>query len=255
MMLAYRVDGAGERVLVLSGSLGTTLELWEPQLEAFAGTFRVLRYDHPGHGGSRLPARGSRVADFAAALLDLLDTCGYGRVSFCGLSLGALVGMELATRAPERVDGLALACGAPRIGTPELWRERAATVRSEGIDRIADTIVARWFTKGFAAARPAVVRRYRAMLAGTPPEGYARCCDALAELDFRDSLQQIAAPTLVLSGAADHVVSVEDQLELERRIPGAVAVVLERAAHLPNVECPDEFNRAVLAHLNGEVRA
>ena len=86
----YRLDGDGIRVLVLSGSLGSTLEMWEPQLPAFTARFRVLRYDHPGHGESPALAE-TTVSSMAREVAALLDELGIGSVSYCGLSLGGAV--------------------------------------------------------------------------------------------------------------------------------------------------------------------
>jgi len=109
MNLHYRIDGEGDRVVVLSDSLGSTLDMWEPQVPALAESFSVLRYDHPGHGSSPLP-EARNMESFARELVALLDELGVERVSFCGLSLGGAVGMQLALDAPERVDRLVLCC-------------------------------------------------------------------------------------------------------------------------------------------------
>ena len=128
MSLHHRIDGDGDRVVVLSGSLGSTLDMWEPQLPALTESFRVLRYDHPGHGGSPLPERRS-MESFARDLVALLDELRVERVSFCGLSLGGAVGMQLALLAPQRLDRLVLCCTSMRFQTPEFWKERIARER------------------------------------------------------------------------------------------------------------------------------
>jgi 3-oxoadipate enol-lactonase len=253
--LHYRTDGDRDApVVVLAGSLGSTLEIWEPQVGALSARFHVVRYDHPGHGGSPLPDPGLAAEDFAAGVLELLDTLDLPRVSFCGLSLGGVVGMMLAVRAPDRIERLVLSCAAARIGNAESWAERAATVRDEGTEALADAVVGRWFTPDFAAAEPETVARCRAMVAATLPEGYARCCEVLADFDLSDGLGTIEAPTLVIAGDADPVVSVDEAAALARRIPRARLAVLS-AAHLASVERPDEFNRELLAHLGAEVVA
>ena len=255
MTLHHRVDGDGERVLVLSGSLGCTLEMWEPQVPSLAAQLRIVRYDHPGHGRSALPARGATVDDFAEAVLELLDRLGVERFSFCGLSLGGAVGLTVALRAGPRLERLVLCCTAARIATPEFWAGRAATVRSAGIESIADAVVGRWFTPEYTAAEPATVQRYRALLVATPPEGYARCCDVLGAFDVRSRLGSVEVPTLVIAGAEDPVVSLDDAVELELGIAQARLALLAPAAHLANIECHREFNRELVAHLTAEVAA
>jgi 3-oxoadipate enol-lactonase len=241
--LHYRIDGDGERVVVLSGSLGTTLELWEPQLAALTPQFRVLRYDQPGHGRSELPEERT-VAAFAQEVLALLDELGLERISFCGLSLGGAVGMRLALDASERIDRLVLCCTSARFASPEFWEDRARTVRRHGLDAVADTVLQRWFTAEFQD-----VRRYRQMLLSTPPEGYARCCEALRDWDVRDSLAAVRAATLVIAGSDDPSTPPEQLEAIAGEIPGARLIVLPRARHLATVERSEEFNGALLGHL------
>ena len=251
--LDHRLHGPeGAPTLVLSGSLGTTQELWERQLPALVERFRVLTYDHPGHGRSDLPEPEPTVESLADSLVVLLDELELERVSLCGVSLGGMVGMVLALAAPDRVERLVLACTSAYVGPPHGWAERARIVRAEGMEAIANSVVGRWFTPGLVHDEPETVARFRAMLAGTPPEGYARCCEALAAWDARERISGISAPALVIAGADDPAIPVEHSELLAARIPGARLHVLERAAHLANVERPDAFTSAVLEHLGQE---
>jgi 3-oxoadipate enol-lactonase len=254
--LHHRLDGPADApVLVLSSSLGTTLDLWEPNIAAWTGSFRVLRYDHRGHGRSLVTAGPYSVELLADDVLALLDALGCERVSLCGISLGGAVGISLAATAPERVDRLVLACTSARFGDPAVWLERAAAVRSDGIRAIADTVVGRWFTAAFAARRPDLVDRFRAMLLATPADGYAACCEALAAWDFRDRLGAVAADTLVVAGADDPATPPEHAQLIANAIPTARLVVLPQAAHLANVEHPERFGRLVGDHVGAHVEA
>ena len=256
MTLDYRLEGPeGADVLVLANSLGTTQGLWTRQLPALSERFRVLSYDHPGHGGSSRPDRPATVDILAAGVLGLLDELGLERVSFCGVSLGGMVGMALAHHAPERVDRVVLSCTSAYIGPPEGWHDRARVVRADGMNAIADAVVARWFTPELAQHNPETVARFRAMLVATPPEGYARCCEAIAGWDARERLADIAAPVLVVAGAEDPATPLEHAELIASRIPGARLRVLEGAAHLANVERAEAFTDAVLEHLGQEVPA
>jgi 3-oxoadipate enol-lactonase len=237
----HRIEGDGERVLVLSGSLGSTLEMWDPQLPALASKFRVLRYDHPGHGESALLETRS-VPALARELVQLLDELRIERFSFCGLSLGGAVGMQLALDVPARVEGLVLASTSARFGTPDFWQERADTVRREGVEAIADVVLERWFTPGLPD-----VRRYRRMLVSTPAEGYARCCEAVRDWDARGQLGGVSAPTLAIAGADDPSTPPDDLRAIVDEIPGAQLLVMDNARHLLNVERAGRFNEAVLA--------
>jgi 3-oxoadipate enol-lactonase len=252
--LDHRLYGPeGAPVLVLSSSLGTTQELWERQLPVLVERFRVLTYDHPGHGSSSLPAQPCTVESLAQELLALLDELGLDRISLCGVSLGGMVGMTLAVAAPERVERLVLACTSAYLGPPDGWSERARIVRADGMEAIADAVVARWFTAELAREQPETVSRFRAGLVATPPEGYARCCEALGAWDARERISAIGAPALVVAGADDRATPVEHAELLASGISGARLVTLERAAHLANVERAEEFTEAVLEHLGQEV--
>jgi 3-oxoadipate enol-lactonase len=233
MKLHYVVKGDGP-TLVLIGSLGSSLDMWEPQLSALTD-FRVMRVDLPGHGGSPVPEAAFDIADIGRAVLALVD----GRASVCGLSLGGLVAMWLAAHAG--VDRVVLACTKPRFDPPEHWVERAAVTRRDGLEPIVGAVLARWFTP---EADPAVVERARAMFLATPPEGYARCCDVLRDADLTPELARIEAPVLAIVGERDPSVTRDEATAL----PGRV-VTIAGAAHLASAERPSEFNAAVLEHL------
>lgn len=247
------VDGPPDApVLVLGSSLGTTGAMWEPQLAALAARFRVIRYDHLGHGRSAVPAGPYRIEQLGREVLALLDDLEVRRAHHAGLSLGGMVGMWLAAHAPERVDRLALLCTSASLGPAEGWRQRAATVRAAGLAAIADAVVARWFTPPFAESRPAVVAAHRAMLTATPATGYAACCEAIAAMDLRPDLGKVTAPTLVIAGADDPATPVEHAEAVVERIAGARLAVVDHAAHLANVEQPEQVGRLLREHLAEE---
>ncbi len=243
--LHHRLDGAEDApVLVLGASLGTTLDLWEPQLPAFTASWRVLRYDLPGHGGSE-PFHGG-VEDIADAVVALLDRLGAGRVAYAGVSMGGAVGTTLALRHPDRIGRLALCCTSARFGDPAGWHERAARVRAGGLDPLFETFLGRWFTKGYDGPG---VEATRAMLAAVDPEGYAACCEALAAFDVRDRLGAVRAPTLVVAGKEDVATPPAHAEELARGIPDATLTVVPGAAHLANLERPGPVTDAIAGHL------
>jgi len=238
-MLNYTVDGPEDAPpLVLGSSLGTTTELWRAQLPELAARFRVVRYDHRGHGASPVPSGPYQLSDLGGDVLAVLDHLGLERAHVAGVSLGGMVGMWLAAAAPERVDRLALVCTSALLGPPEVWQERAAAVRAGGMAAVVDTVLARWFTPGFLAAHPDTVEWIRAMLASTPPEGYASCCAAIETMDLTPVLGRIAAPTLVVVGADDPATPREHGERIAAGIPGARLEVVPDAAHMAVVEQP-----------------
>ncbi len=235
-------------VLVLAGSLGSTVEMWRPQMAALAGTFRVIRIDHRGHGGSPVPPGPYRMADLAGDSLALLDRLGLDRVAWCGLSLGGMVGMYLGSEAPERLTSLTLCCTSAHFPDPTPWTDRIAAVGTGGTEPIADAVVARWFTPGWAAGHPETVAECRAMVAGTPDAGYLACCQAIEVWDHRDRLPAVTVPTLVIGGSDDPATPVEPHSRtLADGIPSARLEIVP-AAHLATIEQPEQTTALIGAH-------
>ncbi|GII78483.1 3-oxoadipate enol-lactonase [Sphaerisporangium rufum] len=229
--MRYQVTGPADApLLVLGPSLGTTTHVWDPQLGELARSWRVLRWDLPGHGGAPAAEGPFTVEDLARAVLELADE---ERFAAGGVSLGAAVAATAAVLAPERVTDLVLCCTAARFGDPEPWRERAARVRVEGMGGPAGMIAARWFTPDAAAE---VIEPVRSRLLDVHPESYALACEALAVFDLRDRLPGITARTLVIAGDRDPATPVECAETLAGGIPGAGLAVVPDAAHLAGVE-------------------
>jgi 3-oxoadipate enol-lactonase len=247
--LHCRWDGQPEGpVLVLSHSLGASLAMWEPQVEPFGARFRLLRYDSRGHGASSVPAGPYTIGQLGSDVLRLLDAHGVERASFCGLSMGGTVGMWLGAHAPDRIERLVLCNTSPWFGPPEVFDARIDAARRQGLAGLADGILERWFTPGFRAADPATVQRIRETVLATPVAGYVACCAALRDLDEREDLARIRAPTLVIAGSHDPTSPPEAALAIAAAIPGARCVELP-AAHLSNLGAAVAFNASVLGFL------
>ena len=236
-------------VVLLAGSLGSTLEMWDPQVAALTSRFRVVRYDARGHGRSPVPDGPYEIDDLVDDAVALLDRLEVGRAHFVGLSLGAMTGLRLAAREPHRVDRLAVLCTSAKFPSPQAWAERAAAVRAGGTSAVADAVVERWFTDRLRVSEPALVQRHRDMIAGTPSEGYAGCCGAIERMDLRDDLPLIAAAALVVAGADDPATPPDHLATIADGIPGARLLVLPQAAHLANVEQAAAVDAALLGHL------
>ncbi|MEV0236342.1 4-carboxymuconolactone decarboxylase [Nonomuraea sp. NPDC050786] len=244
MKLHHRVDGPSDApLLVLGPSLGTTMEIWQPQLPALTDSWRVLRYDLPGHGGSPAAAAGFTVDDLAQAVLDLVEP---ERFALAGISLGGAIATTIAARAPHRVRKLVLCCTSARFGEPGPWLGRAALVRGKGVAALVPTLKARWFTPGFDG------QWVFDQLAGVDAKSYAACCEAVAAFDLTRRLGEITASTLVIAGAQDPATPLDQALTLAENIPGASLTVVPHASHLANVERPEAVTAAVVGHLSGE---
>lgn len=236
-------------VVLLMGSLGSTLEMWDPQLPALSEVFRVVRYDGRGHGRSPVPAGPYALDDLVDDAVALLDRLDVETAHVVGLSLGGMTAMRLAAREPDRLGRLAVLCTSAHLAPASAWRDRAATVRAEGTAAVADAVVSRWLTDDLRAREPERVKALRDMVAATPAEGYASCCEAIATMDLRADLARISAPTLALAGAADPTTPPEHLRAIAEAVPGARLLVLPQAAHLANDEQAASVNTALLLHL------
>lgn len=247
-----QVDGPpGAPFLVLSNSLGTTAEMWQPQMSVLTSRFRVVRYEHRGHGRTATPAGGYSIADLGHDLLGVLDTVGAERASLMGLSLGGTTAMWVAVHRPERVERMVLACTRPAWPPAELWDERVSAMSTGSPVDLLDRLVTRWFTPEYREQQPGSEQSVASMLGGCSSDGYARCCVALREVDLTPHLGEIRAPTLVVAGGSDPAVPIGSAAALAESIPGAELRVISPGAHLLNVEQSERFNAAVLDHLAG----
>jgi 3-oxoadipate enol-lactonase len=240
----YSLTGSGRAVLMFSNSLGTDLNMWDPQMAHLSKDFRILRYDTRGHGQTAVPQGEYNVDQLGHDVLGLLDALGLDRVHFCGLSMGGMIGMWLGIAAPQRLNRLIVCSSAAKIGSNELWNARIASVRKDGMKQVAAAVVERWFTPEYRASNQDIVARTQKMLEAAPPEGYASCCAAVRDMDQRDAIAKIKVPTLVIYGSKDPAIPVKDALFLKEKIAGASAMELA-AAHLSNVEQADAFTRTV----------
>ncbi len=240
------VDGPA---LLFSNSLGSDLDLWRPQLDAVQSR-RVIRYDTRGHGRSSATPGPYTLDLLGQDAIAVLDAAGATRADFVGISLGGLTGMWLGIHAPERVGRLVLANTGAKIGTNDTWNQRIDAVRTQGLVAIADSVLARWFTPEFSAAKPDVVAEIRRTFVATPAEGYVACCEALRDSDLRDQLSGIRSRLLVVTGSSDLSTPPALGELVQKRVPGARLVELP-AAHISNVEQSGAFNRAMLDFFSG----
>lgn len=249
MDLEYRLDGPETApVLVLSNSLGTTWQMWQPQMADLTKHYRVLRYNTRGHGRSPAASGPVSLDSLGQDVLDLLDHLGIQRAFFCGISLGGMIGLWLNRHAPGRFHRIVVANTAARIGQSKGWLQRAATVRQQGMGSVASTAADRWFTPAFRQANPGVVKLLVDGLADTPTEGYAACCEALAHADLRHDVVAMNRPMLVIAGDEDPVTTPQEAQWLVVEAGHAHYLALP-ASHLSNIACAAAFNQHVITFL------
>lgn len=246
----YRLDGHPHLpLLILGNSLGTDLFMWEPQMNALMARFRVLRFDTLGHGASQVLPGDTSIERLARDVLGLADLLRAERFAFCGLSLGAMVGQWLGIHAPERLEKLVLSNASPYLPSHESWSARMALARREGMGGLLEMVMPRFFSQDYRDRDAAFYHSMRTSFASMEAEGYAACCAAVRDADFRPGLQGIRTPTLVIAGALDTATPAAEHAQpLHRAIPEARWALL-RAGHIANVEQPEAFNRALLDFL------
>ena len=250
--LHYQIEGTiGAPFLILSNSLGTSLEIWAPQMPMLLDHFRVLRYDTRGHGQSGVPDGPYSIADMGNDVIALMDHLGIARAHFCGISMGGMIGIWLAANHPGRIDRLVLSNTAALLGPPTLWDARIQQVQQGGMGAIVPAVVERWFTRDFQSHAVRQVNAVRDMLLQTPDAGYIASCQAVRDADMRDSLPHIHTPTLVIGGKLDKATSAAQSRQLAEHIDASLYVELN-AAHLSNWEVAQGFTRQVIEFLLGK---
>jgi 3-oxoadipate enol-lactonase len=247
--LHYQFDGPAQApILLFSNSLGTNFRMWDAQLSDFTQQFRILRYDTRGHGESTVSPGPYNIAQLSRDVVHLLDVLSLDRVHFCGLSMGGMTGMELASHSPTRVRKLVLCSTAAKIGTPDTWNARIDAVQKGGMKSVASAVIERWFTPSFRTAHPEQVSVAQQMLEATSPDGYIANCAAVRDFDFRQNLSSIKVPALVVSGTHDPGAPPADGHFLQKSISGAIYAEVP-ASHISNIEARSDFNQAVLSFL------
>ena len=250
VLLTYRVDGPDDApAIVMVNSLGTDLRMWDSQVGLLSRDLRVVRYDCRGHGASGVPAGPYTIERLGLDLLALMDTLGIEQAHVCGLSLGGMVALWFAASYPKRVARAVFANTAARIGTEESWNTRIDAVTKGGMGAVRDAVLARFLSEAFRRKHPDVAQQMSEMIEASNPRGYIGGCAALRDADLHEILAGIHVPSLILAGELDEATPPWQAQELHAAIAGGELVILREAAHLSNVELPEEFSKVVLSFL------
>lgn len=239
----YELTGPDDApVVVLGNALGTTTELWRE----FSLPFRLLRFDHRGHGKSAPVGGPCSIETLAGDVVELLDHLELRQVYYCGVSLGGMLGMWLAAHT-DRISRLALVCTTAWYPDKSMWDERISLLRSFGMEPAADAIVSRWFTPSFS---PAVVAHFRSELLKVDVPSYIACAEAIREMDLRADLAKIDVPTVVIAAAQDHAAPPELSRHIADELPDSDLYVVGDAAHLAVVEAPRTISVILDGHFD-----
>jgi 3-oxoadipate enol-lactonase len=254
--LHYQLDGSPDKpVVMLSNSLMSNLTMWDPQLPALLAAFRVLRYDTRGHGDSAVTAAPYSIEQLADDAAALIEHTAVGAVHFVGLSMGGMIGQQLAVRHPEKVLSLSLCDTASEMPTQAMWNDRIQTAREKGIAGLVEGTIKRWFVSDFIAAEPETIAAVQRMILTTPLEGYIGCASAVRDMSQTHLLKQITAPTQVIVGRDDPACTLAQSQVLQREIAGANLHVIDDAAHLSNIEKPAVFTALLVDFIAAQAAA
>jgi 3-oxoadipate enol-lactonase len=223
-------------LLVFCNALGATTDMWREQIDALSPRFRCLTYDANGHGRSASTPKAASIDALAFDLLGLLDAQGVPRATIVGASIGGMTAIDFAATYPDRVDNLILIGATPKMPSAGIWIDRAAEARQEGLAKIADAAMQRWFTAAFRAANPERIEEIREQFLEVDREAYARACEAIAAMDLNAALHRIVAPTLVIAGGEDAGAPPATAEAICAAIPSASMLVVPKAAHMMVIE-------------------
>ncbi|MGC9541995.1 alpha/beta fold hydrolase [Streptomyces sp. UG1] len=250
--LAYEDKGADlpSVPLVLVHGHPFDRTMWNPQIEKFSATRRVVAPDLRGYGASPVVPGITPLAAFAEDIETLLDDLKVATCVLAGLSMGGQIVMECYARFPDRIRGLVLADTFPAAETQDGKRTRNAMadrLLREGMRGYADEVLEKMVAPYATAEVKAHVHR---MMTATPPEGAAAALRGRAERpDYRALLTRVTVPALVVVGADDTYTPVPDAEAMHTALPDSTLRVIEGAAHMPNLERAEEFNEALGALL------
>jgi len=249
----YRMEGSGPAVILIHG-VGLDLTLWEPQVQALARHYTVIRFDMLGHGQSAKPPGQRTIRDYAVQLENLHRYLQLDQVAIVGFSMGGLVARAFAQAHPDLVAKLVILSSvfkrsdAQREGV--LGRYRQAV--EDGPQILIDAAIDRWFSPEYAASNPGVIGAVRARLESNDPAGFLAAYRLFADADLNmpGAVSDITCPTLVTTGELDPGSSPEMSTRMAAAIPGAICRILPGLRHMAPVEGADQVNEMLLEFLS-----
>lgn len=242
----YALEGTGEGIpLVFVNALGTDLRIWDGVVPHLMDRHPVLRFDKRGHGLSDCPPAPYTIHDFSTDLLRLLDQLEISQAILVGISVGGMIALDFAASWSELVHSMVLCDTAPIIGTADLWNDRIDKLRENGMQSMAEAILARWFAPSFKERSPAAYQGYYNMLTRMPVEGYTGTCEAIRDADLTEATRTIGAHTLILCGTEDVSTPPDLVRRLVELMPNAEFQEIPGAGHSTCIEQPDAVARQI----------
>jgi pimeloyl-ACP methyl ester carboxylesterase len=258
MLLAYDDDGPGPVVVLLHGfPLDRTM--WSHQRSSIGSMYRVISPDLRGHGTSAAPDGIYSVDEMADDVIELLDALQLDQpIVIGGLSLGGYVALSIAIRHPERVKRLMLLNSRAAADSPEAARNRELTanqIEATGdSSSFLDGILPKLFAKSTIENHPELLKRWRSRMAKIPSRTIVGTLRGLATRPDRSGdLAKITVPTLVIAGAEDQIVPLDESTRMAGAFPDARLIVVPAAGHLAPLENHQAADSAILAFLERDV--
>ncbi len=233
------------KAIIFCNSLGTDFRMWQPQIDALSSSYRVIAYDTRGHGQSSAEGQDWTLENLGQDVIAVLDAFGIDKAVFCGISMGGLTGQWLAINCAERFNHIVVCNTAAKIGNQQAWLERAELVRAQGMGPVADSAASRWFTAAYCEQHADKVNPLIETLRATSAEGYAKCCEVLADADVRAELASAQVPLTSIGGEFDPVTTVADAQWIADQVAGATVVSVP-ASHISNIEAETQFTAAII---------
>ncbi len=238
--LNVRVDGDPDGPpVVFANSLGTNLHMWDLIMPHLPDGLRIIRFDKRGHGTSDVPPAPYSMGALISDAEKILDELQVRDCLFVGLSIGGLIAQGLATKRLDQIRAMVLSNTGAKIGTTQIWDDRIAQVKSDGLESMADVVMKRWFSKSYCESPK--ITQWRDMLVATPDEGYAGCSAAISGTDFYTQTAALTLPTLGIAGSEDGATPPDLVRETTGLIKGSRFELIRGAGHLPCVEKPEEY--------------
>lgn len=248
VQLHYDVSGDADGApVVFSNSLNTDLRLWNGVAARLPKGLKIIRYDMRGHGLSSAPAAPYSMGTLVRDVERLMDRLEVRDAVFVGLSVGGMIGQGLAVKRLDLVRGLVLSNTGAKIGTPEMWADRIATVKEHGLAALTDSTMERWFGKAFRESPE--VTLWRNMFSRQPIEGYLGCAAAISGTDFYTPTSGLRLPALGIAGSEDGSTPPDLVRETVALIPGSQFELIRKAGHLPCVDQPDAYAKILTRFL------
>lgn len=250
--LHYLDSGSGKEVVLLLHAFPLHSGMWARLIPALSPRHRILAPDYPGLGKSEPRAEPSTMEALADDVLSVLAGARVERAAVVALSMGGYLAFELYRQRPGLFRGLALCDTRPGADTPEGAAGRETFARNaieKGLHWVADEMTPKLLKPHPDAA---AVNAVRALIGQGTPAGVAAAQRGMARRpDSTPTLGTIACPTLVVVGAEDGLTPPAESQKMAAAVKGAKLVEIPGAGHLPNIEAPEVFNKALVGFLEG----